>query len=325
MTDDSKSNLRGAGLALMAFALFSTHDVVVKILGAHYSSFQIVFFSVLLSFPLVMLLLMRDTSPGTLIPVHPWWSAARTLAVMVTGVSIFYAFSVLPLAQVYAIIFTMPLLITILSIPILGEHVGPHRWGAIAVGLVGVLVVLRPGAGNLGLGHLAAIVGAVASSFASIIVRKIGRDERNAVLLLYPMMANFVVMGTMQGVAYRPMPVEHIGLFAIMAVLSFSAGLLTIKAYKLGDAAIVAPMQYSQMIWAAIYGAWFFREHPDGITWAGAGLIIVSGIYIVLRESLGGISTFKPVLQNRSRAETGTTPRLSVLNKISLGRGRSPQ
>ena len=186
MTDQARSNLRGAALALFAFALFAAHDVVVKFLGGQYSVFQIIFFSVLLSFPLVLLMLMRDATKGTLIPVHPWWSAARTVAIIITGSSAFYAFSAIPLAQVYAILFAAPLLITILSIPILGEKVGPHRWGAIIVGLAGVLVVIRPGATDLELGHFAAVAAAVCGAFASVIVRKIGRDERSAVLLLYP-------------------------------------------------------------------------------------------------------------------------------------------
>ena len=127
MTDTGKSTLRGAAFGLAAFALFSTHDVAVKALGAKFSTFQIIFFSVLLSFPLVTFMLMRDTTHGTLIPKRPGWTALRTLSVMVTGLCIFYAFSALPMAQVYAIIFSMPLVITVLSIPILGERVGVHR------------------------------------------------------------------------------------------------------------------------------------------------------------------------------------------------------
>lgn len=177
MNAQSKSNLRGALFALLAFGLFSTHDVIVKVLGSSYAPFQIVFFSVLLSFPLVMLMLMRDSTRGTLIPAHPWWTAARTIAVIITATCAFYAFSVLPLAEVYAILFAMPLMITILSIPVLGERVGLHRWGAVIVGLCGVLVVLRPGTASLSLGHLSALMAAVGGAVASIIVRRIGKDE----------------------------------------------------------------------------------------------------------------------------------------------------
>ena len=113
-------------------------------------------------------------TPGTLRPVHPWWVMARTAAALVTGVSAFYAFSVLPLAQVYAFIFAAPMFITILSIPMLGEKVGIHLWAAVAMGLVGVLIVLRPGAEPLTLGHAAGITAAAGSAFASVIARKIG-------------------------------------------------------------------------------------------------------------------------------------------------------
>lgn len=113
------SNAKGAVLALIAFGLYSTHDVFIKTLGAIYSPIQIVFFSVLLSFPLATLMLMRDAKPGTLVPVHPWWMAVRTVGAVVTGVSAFYAFSSLPLTQTYAILFATPLLITVLSLSLI--------------------------------------------------------------------------------------------------------------------------------------------------------------------------------------------------------------
>ncbi|MEO1790309.1 MAG: DMT family transporter, partial [Pseudomonadota bacterium] len=194
MTNPYKSPIGGALFALSGFAIFSTHDVIVKYLGGFYAPFQIVFFSVVLSFPLVLIMLIGEKGAGTLRPVHPWWTALRTVAVAVTASCAFYAFATVPLTQVYALLFAMPLLITVLSIPILGERVGIHRWAAVVIGLIGVVIVLRPGAGGLGLGHLAAITAAGSGSLAAIIVRKIGRDERNAVLLLFPMLANFVAM-----------------------------------------------------------------------------------------------------------------------------------
>ena len=313
MTEASKSNLRGALLALAAFGIFATHDVVVKFLGGHYETFQIVFFSVLLAFPLVMLMLMQDDTRDTLIPRHPWWTALRTVAAVITGVSAFYAFSVLPLAEVYAILFAAPLLITLLAIPVLGERVGLHRGAAVIVGLAGVLVVLRPGGEALTFGHAAALTAAVGGAMASIIVRKIGQDERSAVLLLYPMMANFIVMGCVLPFVYEPMPIEHFGLVALMSALAFVAARCVIAAYKAGDAAVVAPMQYSQILWAAAYGFFFFDETPDLMTWVGAGIIISSGLYIVIRESVVGISENRPVLETRSRPETGTSPRVSAM------------
>lgn len=320
MTDVTRSNLKGALLALAAFALFATHDVGVKTLGQYYAPFQIIFFSVLLGFPLATMMLMRDATPGTLRPVHPWWNAARTVASLVTGVSAFYAFSVLPLAQVYAFIFAAPLLITVLAIPVLGERVGLHRWAAVIVGLIGVLVVLRPGAEALSLGHVAGLTAAFGSALAAVIVRKIGQEERSAVLMLYPMMASFVVMAAIMPFVYRPMPAEHLGLVALVSLLSFFATLLTIAAYRRGDAAVVAPMQYSQILWAAVYGLAFFDEVPDFATILGSSIIIVSGLYIVLRETLRGSTSTSPVLETRSRAATVASPRISTLLRAHAAR-----
>lgn len=312
-------NAKGALLALLAFGVFAAHDVFVKTLGEVYSPIQIVFFSVLFSFPLATLMLMRDSTPGTLLPRHPWWMALRTLASVATAVTAFYAFTVLPLAQTYAILFASPLLITILAIPVLGEKVRLRRWLAVLVGLTGVLVVLRPGTTDLTLGHAAALTAAVGGSVASIIVRRIGADERPVVMLLYPMVANFVIMGAALVFVYKPMPIEHLGLVALVAAFAWIAGRCIIAAYQAGEAAIIAPMQYSQIIWATFYGAWLFNESIDTATVIGASIIIASGMYIVLRESGAGNSATTPVLRTRSRHETGTYLRAGAVLRL-LGR-----
>jgi len=307
-------NLRGALLALLAFAIFATHDVVVKYLGGIYSPVQIVFFSVLLGFPIVSLMLMRDRTDGNLRPRHPWWTALRTGATVITGLSAFYAFSVLPLAQTYAILFAAPLLITVLAVPILGERVGLRRGLAVLVGLAGVLIVLRPGAAELEPGHFAALTAAVCGALSSIIVRKIGSIERSVVLLIYPMMANFVLMGCLLPFVYRPMPAGDLGALGVIALFAFIGTLLVIMAYRSGEAVIIAPMQYSQILWAAVFGFLFFDETPDAATAIGAAVIIGSGLFILLREGSGAVSENRPVLQTRSRPETGTVPRVSLLS-----------
>ena len=312
-------NAQGALLALLAFAIYATHDVIVKFLGAVYSPFQIVFFSVMFGFPLITLMLIRDKHPGTLRPAHPWWTLTRTVAAVITGVTAFFAFATLPLAQTYAILFAMPLMITVLSIPSLGERVRLRRWMAVIVGLCGVLVVLRPGVTELALGHVAALVAAVCSAVASIIVRKIGQDERSAVLLLYPMLANFVVTGAALPFVYEPMPVLHLAGLALMSVMAFFGASLTIVAYKRAEAVVVAPMQYSQILWATLFGVLFFNEWPDVWTMVGAGIIIASGVYIVWREGRVRSSDNTPVLRNRTRLDTGTFPRISRLLARSQG------
>ncbi len=313
--------LPGPVYALIAFGIYATHDVVIKTLGAHYAPFQIIFFSTVFSFPLVIFMLMRDPTEGHLRPVHPWWSALRTGSAVVTSLSAFYAFSALPLAQVYVMLFAAPLLVTLLAIPMIGEKVGLHRMFAVLLGLIGVIVVLRPGSTDLNLGHLAGLSAAFFLALGSVIMRKIGQEERAAVLMLYPMLANFVVTGAILALVYEPMPVEHLGLTGIISLFGFIAGLLMIAAYRNGDAAVVAPMQYSQILWATGFGYFLFDENLDIATGIGAGLIIVSGIYIVIRESRLGAKSQTPVLRTRSRASSAASFRISPWLRLKNPRG----
>ena len=307
---------RGAALALLAFAVYSTHDVVVKALGVSYSPLQIVFFANLFGFPVVTVMLMRDPTDGNLRPRHPWWTLLRTLAALLSTTLAFYAFSVLPMAQTYALIFAAPLLITMLAVPVLGETVGWRRSLAVAVGLVGVMVVLRPGATGLTLGHAAALAAAVCSAVGAVVMRKIGQEERSAVMLLYPMMANFLVMACLMPFVYRPMQAIDLGGLGLMAVLGFAGGLCIIAAYRIGRAVVVAPMQYSQILWAVLYGYAFFGEVPDTATAMGAAIIILSGIYIVFREDKIAPASARPVLGTRSRFVSGTYPRISTFRRL---------
>lgn len=305
------NNLRGAMLALLAMGIYSTHDVVIKALGEHYPAFQILFFAQLLSFPLVALMLLQARDGGSLRPAHPGWVAARSACIVVSGVCGFYAFSTLPLAQVYAILFATPLLVTVLSVPLLGERVGTHRWLAVVVGLAGVLIVLRPGQSELALGHLAALGGAVSGALASVITRRLGTGEKPVVLLLWPMLGNFVLTGAALSLDYVPMTLGDLALAGVIAVLGLIAGFLVILSYRVGEATVVAPMQYSQILWATAYGWFLFQERLDGPTIIGAGIIIASGLYIVYRETRHG-QTPHPAL----RSETVVTPRDSLLKRL---------
>jgi drug/metabolite transporter (DMT)-like permease len=316
-------NAKGAALSLLAFGIYATHDVVVKILGEDFSPFQLIFFSTLFSFPLAMGMMMRDPEPGTLRPVHPWWIALRSAATVMTALSAFYAFSVLPLAQVYALAFAQPLLITLLAIPVLGERVRLRRGMAVLVGLLGVLVVLRPGATELSLGHLAALGAAVFGSISAIIVRKVGQEERPVVLLLYPMIANLAVASVALPSVYRLLDLESLGLLALMSILGWTGGVVIIAAYRAGEAVVVAPMQYVQILFAAFYGTLLFREVIDMWTAVGAGIIIASGLYIVLREDNPGTSANRPVTNTRLRPETGTAPRPFALQRFLGSRTRA--
>lgn len=296
---------------------YATHDAIIKVLGGYYPSLQVLFFSSLLSFPLVSVVLLSDRSPGTLRPIRPGWVAVRSVCSMLTGIGGFYAFSVLPLAQVYAILFAAPLIITVLSIPILAETVGVHRWVAVMLGLIGVMIVLRPGAGDgLGLGHLAALVSACSNATVAVITRKLGGTERPLVLLMWPMLGNLALTGAALTVGYTPIALPHLAMAGAIALLGLIGGFLSILAFRSAEAAVVAPIQYSQMIWATLYGWFVFSESPDGTTVLGAVVIIASGLYILMREATPGASTNRPVIAARMRAESVTAPRSSLLQRL---------
>ncbi|MEX1661323.1 DMT family transporter [uncultured Thioclava sp.] len=320
-----KSNGRGAALALLSMAIFATHDVIIKHLGQRYSPVEIVFFAALLSFPLLSSIMLNDKRGGSLRPLHPGWVILRVVCTVTTGLCAFYAFSTLPLAQVYPILFAMPLLITVLSIPVLGEKVGPHRWGAVIVGLIGVLIVVRPGQTDLQLGHFAAMLAAVCGAMASVIVRKIGGEERSVVLLLSPLLGNFLVMGAALPFVWVPLQLPDLGFMAVIALFGLTASFLQILAYRSGEAAIVAPMQYSQILWAIFYGWFIFGEGVDAPTMLGAGVVIASGMYIVFREARPNVSENQPVLRTRGRTETVTSPRSSLLGRAMGLRPRNPR
>lgn len=310
------SNLKGAIYALLAFAVYSTHDVLVRILGSSFSPLQTLFFTSLLSFPVLTLLLVQDGTEDNLRPVHPWWTALRSVIAVIGSLCGFYAFANLPFAQVYAMIFMMPLLVTLFAIPMLGERVGLHRGVAIALGLCGVLVVIQPGSSDLTFAHLAGIGIALSGALQSVIARKIGRDERPIVMVLFPLMAVFIVTGVALSHVYEPMEYSDLLGMAGVAILGFVAALLLVRAYRAGEAAIVAPMQYSQIIWAILFSTLLFGEALALTTLIGASIVILSGIYIVARET-GGASQNRPVTRTRSRIVAPGSFRISQVLNLS--------
>jgi drug/metabolite transporter (DMT)-like permease len=304
------ASLKGLVTALIAFGFFSTHDAIIKALGSSYPVFQIIFFSMLFAFVPISIIVLADKAVDNFRPHHPWLVLLRSLLAIVAMSCGFYAFTTLPLAEVYALLFAMPLLVTIFSVPLLGETVRMQRWAAVIAGLIGVLIVLRPGVTELTPGHFAALTAACASAMSSIVVRKIGGEERSAVLILYPMLVSLLAMSMTLPVVYVPIELGDLGLMAMIGFLSVAAQLFTIFAYRAAPAAFVAPIQYSQILWATLYGAVFFAETPDIYVAVGSSVIILSGIFVVWRESQENVSKRTPVLKAANpRFDAGPQPR----------------
>lgn len=311
----SQSPSQGAALGLLGFALYSTHDVIIKYLGGFYTPFQIIFFAVLFSFPLVTLYMLRSPKTGSLWPHHPVKMLIRVCSTTIVGFGAFYAFSVLPLAQVYALLFLTPIVVTILSVPILGERVGLHRIAAIIVGFIGVIIVLQPSVDALSWGHLTGLIAVLGGATNTLITRQIGQREKMSVMLLYPMLGNFLIMGLILPFVYVPMPLAHLQAIGLISILGFLAMMCLISAFQRSDAAIISPMQYSQIIWAGLFGVLVFDEAVTTSLLIGSTLIIASAVYIIQRERVKAQS-LKPVLTDiTSRPETGLRPRYSLLGR----------
>ena len=321
MSDIEKSNSRGATLALGGFAVFASHDVVIKILGGTYSAFQIVFFSVLLSFPLVTIMLMRDSTPGTLLPSHPWWTALRTGAAVISAPCAFYAFSVLPLAQVYAILFAMPLLVTVLSIPILGEKVGPWRLGAVVVGFGGVILMMQAWRGESAPADVHWLIlvlpmfSALAYALNQLMTRKLGVASKASAMAVYIQamfilvsLGFFLVAGdgrfaqdaSNESIIFLlrawvwpegPDRWLFLGLGLNSAIIGYALG----QAYRLANAATVAPFEYLGLPLAVFWGWVIWAEFPAPLVLAGIALIMGSGLFVFLRERIKS----RPMIKKR--------------------------
>lgn len=280
------SSVRSYGFALLSFVILSTHDALIKALGASIPVFQIVFFGSLFSLIPLALMILAQKERGSFFPVHPWLMTLRTLLMIASLSSAFFAFGQLPLSEVYALLFATPLLITVWSVPLLKEHVGLPRWIAVIAGLVGVLVVLRPGINAIEWGHIAAMGSALTASLAMIIMRKIGSKERSVVLIVYPALGSILLMGAILPTVYVPMSALTTWTLVMVGALFVSGQLCVIAAYRLAPSvALIAPVQYTQILWATLFGALFFQEYPDIWVALGAAIIIASGVFVVWRES----------------------------------------
>ncbi|MFO1351575.1 MAG: DMT family transporter [Gammaproteobacteria bacterium] len=302
MSTPQDSLIRGPLLALAGFAFFALHDALIKSLAA-YSVFQIVFFAVLFSHVPFVFYLATVGDGQNLRPARPFWVGFRTLCMVGSALFAFYAFGHLPLAQTYAVLFTTPLMITVLAIPILGERVRIFRWFAVALGLGGMLIALRPDSGALQAGHLAALAGALCSATSAVLTRKLGASERSATLILYPLLANILLTGGLLYFVYRPMPFADLAKMAGIGCLALLGQLFVIRAYRAAPAALVAPFQYSQILWAVFYSMLWFNETPDRYVLIGSVVIICAGLLIVWRESRLGVSLNRPFLRSHNSRE----------------------
>ncbi|MEK0083492.1 DMT family transporter [Benzoatithermus flavus] len=278
----------GILLALASFAMFTLMDTGVKLLGGHYHVLQVTWLNSLFALLAVTAIGLCRGGWHRLRPRQWRLHVLRWTVSYAATLAIFWSYPRLPLADAYAILFASPLLVTALSVPILGERVGWRRWTAVAVGFSGVLVILAPGSGMIAWPALVALAGAVGHAFNMLIIRKIGHNGSAEPLEAVGVVGNALTLLAssllLPEVWLAPGPAD-LALAAVAGAVGGAAFLLLAAAFRLAPAALVAPFQYSQMLYGILVGWLVFLDRPSVRMLVGAAIVIGSGLYVLRRET----------------------------------------
>jgi drug/metabolite transporter (DMT)-like permease len=297
----------GILLALGGAVVLSMNDLAIKALAdTGYALHQVILIRALIGMALV--LAVMAVSPRGLRQILTRRRGAHLLRVsivMVSNVTYFVGLSLMPLADAVATAFVAPLLVTAMSALILGEQVGPRRWAAVAVGMVGVMVMTRPGSGVIQPAAILVLISAVCYASSHMMTRRM-RDTESAMTLNFYVQVGFLLVSSAMGLwvgdghmaqapgstwefLFRPWvlpPVQDWWAFLGTGLAVGIGGLMMSQAYRTTEAALVAPFEYVGMPMAIFWGVVFFGTWPDGTAWAGIALICGAGLYTLWRETV---------------------------------------
>ncbi|WP_428425566.1 DMT family transporter [Pararhizobium sp.] len=276
--------MQAAAIVLCAFALFSGTDVIVKLLTERFAVPQVTFMVTAAAFIFVVGTAMV-TGPGqALWPRYPALALVRAALLAADTLLIHYAFAALPLAEAYVLAFLSPVLVAVLSFALLGERLSRVAWIGVFLAFSGVIVALKPGIAPMNIGHAAAIGSALLFAFSLVLLRRTQTNESDtalvATLLVVLGLLSFGV--TLAGGGFAAVAMGDIVLVIAAGLMLFRGHALLVRAFRTGEASVVAPFQYSQIIWGCLYGALVFGAPVEIHTLAGAAIIIASG-WLVLK------------------------------------------
>jgi drug/metabolite transporter (DMT)-like permease len=280
-----RENLQGAAISVAASIGFTAVTIMVKQLGLlGIDAFQTVFVRTFFGLAIILPLMLRAG-------VAPWRTAhirIHASRAVLGGFAVlfgYYAFTRLPLAEVTAISFTVPLFVTILAVFLLREDVRWRRWTATAVGFLGVLIVARPFHGTPQLATFLALGMSACVGLSVVLLKTFPKKESQLLMLFYFLIASGLMAAGPAILGWQAPGLEGWLLLAGVGLVATASQSLIIKAFRIGDASFVAPFDYVRLVFAGAAGFLMFAEVPDGWTYAGSVLIVGSTLYIAHREA----------------------------------------
>jgi len=279
------NHLRGVLAMLVAVATFSLMDASMKMLAPYYPSMQVAALRGIASLPLVLAWALIDGGVAPLFRVRWSLHLLRGVLSVLMLVTFVYGIRQLPLSEAYSLFFIAPLLITALAVPILGEKVGWRRWTAIAIGLTGTLIVLRPtGKGMLSLGGLAILAAAGCYALSAIAVRVLGRTDSTQSMVVWMLTMLSVFSLALALPEWKPVDPAHWKLLVVLALTGAIGQYAITDAFRRAPASMIAPLEYTALIWGLGLDWFLWGTLPDRWTWVGAAVIVVCGLYLLRRE-----------------------------------------
>jgi len=287
MSPPPRDNQRAILIMLAAVGVFTLMDGGLKQLTAHYPPLEVAALRGGASLPLVLPWAFATAGWRSLLRVR--WSLHLLRAVI--GVSMMgafiYAVHRMPLSGVYAIFFVAPLMITALSVPILGERVGPQRWAAIAVGFAGVLVALHPsGKGMDVLAGLAILLAAFGYAVSAITVRVLARTDSPQAMVAWLLVLLTLGAGACAWPGWVAILPSDYALIAGVGLAGALGQYAITAAFIRGEASVLAPLEYTALAWSLLLDFFLWKTLPGPATWVGAAIIVVSGLYLLRREKV---------------------------------------
>ncbi|KAF0232049.1 MAG: hypothetical protein FD175_244 [Beijerinckiaceae bacterium] len=284
-----RQRLIAIALICGAFACFSGLDATAKWLSPRIGVIETTWVRYVSSFFFVSLVLNPWSHPTLAITRRPWLQAIRSTLLLASTMLNFLALQYLQLTQTMTIMFLQPLLVALISGPLLGEWVGPRRLAAIGVGFIGVLLITRPGAGGIHWAAIYSFIGVGAYAGYSLITRSLAGQDSSETTMFYSAAAGVIVLTPIVMVTWNVTPDGWTLL--MMALIGFWGALghwLLILAHRHASAAILSPFLYTQIVWMIALGYLVFGDVPDRWMLAGASIVILSGMYLLHRERVQG-------------------------------------